>query len=134
MLITRTGAQAERTTAAAPMGESNLKVNRSLVAFGVELRGQLLHGRVGDPGRIGKHRKPVSAERPVGEQVDQREVEPLGSAHHHVHLNRRAQRQGGDADRSACRVGLGEVLAVRLTHHREIGYISQVDADSEHVS
>ncbi len=45
-----------------------------------------------------------------------------------------AQRQGGDADRGACRVGLGEVLAVRLTHHREIGYVSQADADSEHVS
>ena len=74
-----------------------------------------------------------SAGQPVGSTY-QGEVEPHGSAHHHVHLNRRAQRQGGDADRGACRVGLGEVLAVRLTHHREIGYISQVDADSEHVS
>jgi len=114
--------------------DGSLGGSTNVVSEKVELPGQLLHGRVGYPGRIGEHRKPVSAERPVGEHVDQREVEPHGSAHHHVHLNRRAQRQGGDADRGACRVGLGEVLAVRLTHHREIGYISQVDADSEHVS
>src|SRR5215813_6875399 len=36
----------------------------------------------------------------------------LTSAHHHIHLDRRAQRQGGHADRGAGRVGLGEVPAV----------------------
>jgi trans-2,3-dihydro-3-hydroxyanthranilate isomerase len=55
------------------------------------------------------------------------------SAHHDVHLDRRAQRQCGDADRGAGRVGLGEVLAVRLAHHPEIGDVCQVDADAEHV-
>ena len=36
----------------------------------------------------------------------------LTSAHHHIHLDQRAQRQGGHADRGAGRVGLGEVPAV----------------------
>src|SRR6266849_6537263 len=43
----------------------------------------------------------------------------LTSAHHHIHLDRRAQRQGGHADRGAGRVGLGEVPAVRLVHRDE---------------
>src|SRR5206468_908765 len=57
----------------------------------------------------------------------------LTSAHHHIHLDRRAQRQGGHADRGAGRVGLGEVPAVRLVHRAELRHVGQVDPDPDHV-
>src|SRR5690348_16193811 len=57
----------------------------------------------------------------------------LISAHHHIHLDRRAQRQGGHADRGAGRVGLGEVPAVRLVHRAELRLVGQVDPDPDHV-
>src|ERR1700726_3631816 len=56
----------------------------------------------------------------------------LTSAHHHIHLDRRAQRQGGHADRGAGWVGLGEVPAVRLVHRAELRYVGQVDPDPDH--
>jgi hypothetical protein len=43
------------------------------------------------------------------------------------------QRQGGDADRGARRVGLVEVPAVRLVHRVELRHVGQVDPHPDHV-
>src|SRR5258705_1298494 len=51
----------------------------------------------------------------------------LTSAHHHIHLDRRAQRQVGHADRAPGRAGPGEAPAVRLVHRAELRHVGQVD-------